>query len=351
VILKAHKWREIVSGNRVDFKARCLLPVLRALAIIYTIVIVVRNLAYDRGIFRVKKASLPVISVGNITAGGTGKTPVVIWLCRMLARRGIKTAVLSRGYKGVGDNADEPALIGKSCPGCEIVINANRYAASIEAAGKLPANGVLLLDDGFQHRRLCRDLDILTVDATCPFGYGRLLPAGMLREPMSSLKRAGLAIITRCDIATEQQVNFALWRLVRINPELAIYKCGHKYSGIEMLNGESIPIDALAGKKCFMFCGIGNPEAFLECLISYNINVGGYEIYEDHHNYTRRDVDYLLTKAADCDIILTTEKDFVKLEGLGSPEFVKKCGATKLEIDFYDKEDELAALITEKLNR
>lgn len=348
--MEAEKWREIVSGSRVDIKARCLLLIFRILAVIYGLIITVRNLAYRNGVLPVKKAELPVISVGNITAGGTGKTPIVIWLCQMFAAKNLKTAVLSRGYKGDGQSADEPELIRKSCPESQVIINSDRFAGSVEACKKLGNEGVLILDDGFQHRRLGRELDILTVDATCPFGYERILPAGLLRESLSGIKRAKIAIITRCDIATEEQINFVTWRLIRINPDIAIYKVGHRYSGIEMLDGKNIEMPDLSGKKCFVFCGIGNPHAFLECLFNCNVSVVDYKIYADHHNYTVSDAEYLLTKASDCDIMLTTEKDFVKLKGLDCPELFTKCGCTKLEIDLYGKSEELSELIINNID-
>jgi tetraacyldisaccharide 4'-kinase len=279
-----------------------------------------------------------------MTAGGTGKTPLVIWLCNFLASQGVSSAVLSRGYKGSGGDADEPALIRRSCPAARVVINPDRYKGALEAFKDMP-KGVFILDDGFQHRRIRRNLDIITIDATCPFGYDRVLPAGLLREPPAEIKRAKAAVITRCDIVTEEQINFIRWRLIRYNPNIVIVRAGHKYNGITMLDGAELEMKAIVGKKCFVFCGIGNPNAFLECLWNNNVSFTDYEIFEDHHNYTAADVNNILTKAADCDIILTTEKDFVKIQDMDNPQFRAKCGCTKFEIEFYDNRQQLANLI------
>ena len=316
----------------------------KCLSFVYRVIITARNTAYNRGWLAARRAPLPVISIGNITAGGTGKTPLVIWLCNHFARNGVVTAVLSRGYKGTDTDADEPTLIRRDCPNTSVFINKDRYKGAIEAA-KTIHNGVLILDDGFQHRRIKRDLNIITIDATCPFGYDRMLPAGLLREPLTEIKRAKVAIVTRCDIVTEDQINFVTWRLIRYNPSMLIVRAGHKYNGITMLDGSKLTMKALIGKKCFVFCGIGNPNAFLECLWNNNVSFTDYEIFEDHHNYGPADVNYILTKAKDCDIILTTEKDFVKLQDVTDPQFRKKCGCTEFEIEFYDNQQQLLSLI------
>ncbi len=333
-----------MSGGRSDKNSRRVLLIFKCLSSVYRVIIKARNAAYDRGWLAVMRAPLAVISIGNITAGGTGKTPLVIWLCNHFAAKGLSTAVLSRGYKGSGDEADEPTLIRNNCPQTSVIINKDRCKGADEAAQTL-SGGVLILDDGFQHRRMGRDLDIITIDATCPFGYDRMLPAGLLREPLTEIKRARAAVITRCDIVTEEQINFVMWRLIRYNPDMLIVRAGHKYNGITMLDGVKLAMKAIVGKKCFVFCGIGNPNAFLECLWNNNVSFTDYEIFEDHHNYTAADVNYILTKAKDCDIILTTEKDFVKLQDVTDPQFRTKCGCTEFEIEFYDNKQQFVNLV------
>ena len=349
--MNEEKWRLIVSGQRADFLARMMLLLFRAMAMVYWCAITARNAAYNRGLLSTRKPPIAAISIGNITAGGTGKTPIVIWLCNLLAGKGFNPAVLTRGYKGSNNIADEPALIAKNCPNCEVVINSDRFAGAIEIAPKLGTSGVLILDDGFQHRRLSRDLDILTIDATCPFGFDRMLPAGLLREPISGIKRAKAAIITRCDLATEEQVNFAQWRLMRISPEIQIFKAAHKYHGIEMLGGKVLSMPEVAGKKCFAFCGIGNPYAFIECLINEGVSLFDYKIYQDHHNYTKKDIDEILELSTSCELIITTEKDFVKLQGFNNPLLIEKCGCTKLEIKFLTDIKPLEDIILKTIDK
>ena len=177
-----------------------------------------------------------VISIGNITVGGTGKTPLVIWLCKFLQQKEIQCAVLTRGYKTrtqtrvTSDErqatSDEPAILAESCPQAKIIVNPNRLEAAAEAVSKFGAK-VLIMDDGFQHRRLHRDLDIVTIDGTCPFGYGKMLPAGLLREPVASLKRADAVVLTRCDQISQSKLCQIEEELQLINPDMIIAKSIH----------------------------------------------------------------------------------------------------------------------------
>jgi tetraacyldisaccharide 4'-kinase len=189
----------------------------------YSLVVRLRNFLYSKRRLKIHTADVPVISVGNITTGGTGKTPLVIWLCNTIYQKSkIKNqkcgvAILTRGYKTRGTRdegpfdfaqgrrgtTDELAILAESCPQAKVIVNPDRAAAARRAVGFCAK--VLVMDDGFQHRRLRRDLDIVTIDATCPFGYGRLLPAGLLREPVASLRRADAAVVTRCDQNSESE--------------------------------------------------------------------------------------------------------------------------------------------------
>ena len=185
------KYKKLISGQKKGFEASIVLFFLKILSFIYVIIIVIRTFLYSAGWLKIHRVNVPVISVGNITTGGTGKTPFVIWVYRHIVenskikKRNILCGILTRGYK----TADEPKLLEQSCPEAKIIVNPDRIAGAKEAITKYSPN-IFILDDGFQHRRIGRDLDIVTIDATCPFGYGRMLPAGLLREPVSSLKRA-----------------------------------------------------------------------------------------------------------------------------------------------------------------
>ncbi|MBN2129221.1 MAG: tetraacyldisaccharide 4'-kinase, partial [Sedimentisphaerales bacterium] len=177
----------------------------------YSLVTLFRNWLYAQGWLRVHRVGVPVVCVGNLTTGGTGKTPLVVWLARLMGQKGVRAAILTRGYKANGrktpydvtTNTDEPAELAAACPGVPVIVNPDRVAGAAEAIRSHGAQ-VLLMDDGFQHRRLGRDLDIVAVDATCPFGYGRLLPAGLLREPLSGLTRAHAVVLTRSDQVSEE---------------------------------------------------------------------------------------------------------------------------------------------------
>jgi len=198
--------RQLVSGSRSGPVASVARFGLRLLSWPYAAAVTLRNICYDRGWFKSDHVAPVVISIGNITAGGTGKTPLVLWLSKMLAEKGLAFVILTRGYKsGKYRLSDEPAILAGAAGRAKVIVNPDRVAAAKEAIEKFNAE-VVLMDDGFQHRRLRRDLDIVAIDATCPFGYGRLLPGGLLREPATALKRAQAAVITRCDQVDSDQV-------------------------------------------------------------------------------------------------------------------------------------------------
>jgi tetraacyldisaccharide 4'-kinase len=307
-------FRQLVSGNAEGVGPTVLLALLNAASRPYGWAVSLRNRLYDRGWLASYSVSSVVVSVGNLTTGGTGKTPLVIWLANQLLARGRSCAILTRGYRTVpGHASDEPALLAKSCGGAEVIVNPNRVAAAQKAIQKSRPD-VLILDDGFQHRRLRRDLDILAVDATCPFGYGKLLPAGLLREPVQSVCRAQFCVITRFDLATDEQIAEIEKTLRRFQPNLQIFHAVHKQHQAKTFRGRSIPVGQLAGQKAFVFCGIGNPPAFLRSLESLGIIPVGRLFFKDHHPYTSEDLDTIFRQAhqSKADLILTTEKDWVK---------------------------------------
>ena len=205
-------YRKLISGQSAGLSAVLLRFLLSIAGWIYQLVVDLRKFLYSKGCLKVHRANAPVISVGNLTVGGTGKTPLVIWLCKQIISdskfqiSNSQCAILTRGYK-TKERAlsNEVAIFTESCPEANVVVNPDRVAGATEAVGKLGAK-VLILDDGFQHRQLARDLDIVTIDATRPFGYGKLLPAGLLREPVDALKRADAVVITRCDQTTEVEL-------------------------------------------------------------------------------------------------------------------------------------------------
>jgi len=300
------------------------LPFLRLASLFYSMAIRVRNLCYDKGWLKQNRSATTVICVGNITVGGTGKTPLVIWVTNFLTSKGLQCSILTRGYKSPkGKFSDEPAVLAKSCPDARVIIEPDRVAGACRAVKQLGAR-VIIMDDGFQHRRLARNLDIVAIDAICPFGYDRMLPAGLLREPVSALLRADAAVITRSDQVSGLELENIEKKLKQINPNITIAKAIHKPLCAKVLktkdepgkqtSGPEIGLEELRDKSIFAFCGIGNPDAFMATLKQLGLNVVASKIYDDHHRYASADIDDIYEEARylNVDIILTTEKDWTK---------------------------------------
>lgn len=311
-------------------------PVRGALAAVeacYAAAITVRNRRYDRTGPQVT-LPVPVLSVGNITVGGTGKTPLVIELVQRLERLGRTPAVVSRGYRApTGQPNDEELVIRAHCPTVVCLADADRAAAALRAHERFGAD-VIVLDDGFQHRRLARCLDLVVVDATCPFGYGRLLPRGLLREPASSLRRAHLLIVSRCDQRSRTALEGVVGQLRRIVGDTPIVQCNHRVSCIERLDGSPIS-GSVEGKRAVLFAGIGHPQAFETTARSQGLDVVGVRWWPDHHHYRLRDVEALLRAGAfpAHDFLLTTEKDAIKVAMLDGVDR-RAIAVLKIAIDF-----------------
>ena len=329
--------RRLISGQSSGICAFLLKVLLRIASILYSVIVRLRNFLYSNGWLKTHHVDAAVICAGNITVGGTGKTPLVVWLCRQIASC-YKCAILTRGYKATQDTkryADEPTMLAECCPRANVIVNPDRVAGAAEAIKKYGAQ-VLIMDDGFQHRRLARDLDIVAIDATLPFGYGKMLPAGLLREPVTSLKRAGAVVITRCDQIDENNLRKLEEDLRAINPEMVIAKSIHAPSSIEHFNSVVIPakagiqkgsetmdsrfrgndnVEHLKGKRIFAFCGIGNPDAFLNTIRALGAELVGSKIYDDHYHYTDSCLFEISEQAGEtgANLILTTQKDWTKL--------------------------------------
>jgi len=329
----------------------------------YGAAIAIRNLAYSQGIVKSHKVDAAVFSIGNITAGGTGKTPLVMWLYNYITQNSkLKTqncrcAILTRGYKSIQNSklktqnySDEPAILEQGCPEAEVIVKADRLAGAVEAVEKYNARAVIL-DDGFQHRRLARDIDIVTIDATRPFGYRKLLPAGLLREPVTALRRADVIVITRCDQVSENKLNDLEEKLRKISPDVLIARSVHWPVSAKCEDGTEIGIGQLKGRKIFAFCGIGNPQAFFKTVEGLGSELVGSKIYNDHHHYCDNDKTEILEQAAQlgADLILTTQKDRTKI----GPETVPKknipLAYLAIELKFTAGEDKLKQLIEETL--
>jgi len=229
------------------------------------------------------------------------------------------------------------------------VVNPDRLAGAIEAVKKYKAR-VLIMDDGFQHRRLHRDIDIVTVDAMQPFGYGRLLPAGLLREPISSLKRAKAVILTRCDLVPKSNLAELMAAVNRINADVIIAQTIH--GPVFAVSGDRrIALEELKDKKTYAFCGIANPDAFLATVELTGANIVGSKIYDDHYNYTVNDVDDIYRDAAQSGIqmILTTEKDYNKVSPPASGEGKPVLAYLTVRLQFVEGADRIRELIEQSL--
>jgi len=304
-----------------------------------------RNLHYDRP-GATRGVALPVISVGNLTVGGTGKTPLVAWLVRWLLDQGRSPAVVSRGYGGKarrgplvvsrGDGplcparrcGDEPWLLAASLPGARVVVGSDRVAGA-EAAQREGADCVVL-DDGFQHRRLARDLDLLLLAADDPFGNGRLLPAGPLREPVEGLARADVVLATGCGPAQDLA---PIERAVRLhNPAAPVLAAGHRAVGFFDPRGD----EHARPQRAVAFCGIGNPERFRADLLARGVEVVEFRTFRDHHRFSSGELGDLRRRSEHRQArLVTTEKDLARIGGT-PPGQAEPILALRIEAEVVD---------------
>lgn len=304
---------------------------------VYELAVRLRVAAYETDYLKQKKLDATVISVGNLTLGGAGKTPMADYIARYLKSEGHSVAILTRGYgrKSSGmrvlndpsadsvaagsyrEFGDEPLMLARSLSDIPIIVDEDRYKAGRWVESEFGAE-VLVLDDGYQHLALARDLNILLIDATDPLGGFEMLPFGRLREPLYGIKRADAIIITRADRPFDQGQTQAIIK----------YYCGDKvpvmyfYSTITKLRhlatDEVYDAKSFAGWNVAVACGIGNPQAFAEDILQIGINIVSENFFADHHAFKQEDLDRLTRAAqgAGADAIVTTEKDAVRLEGL-----------------------------------
>ncbi len=298
-------------------------------AFLYFCIIFIRNILYNFNIFRKHKINAKVISVGNITWGGTGKTPVVAFIADILAKKNHKVSILIRGYGN-----DESELLPKLTSNVPVLVGKDRVARGLEAI-ESNLSDTILLDDGFQYVRLRRDLDIICVDATKPFGNGCLIPAGTLREGLGSLKRADIFLITKADLVSSKDKLEKLERKLRfINPGAVIAKAIHRplcfYRLINEKNGsfpthrslaatyevEKVNIGELQNREFVLVSAIGSPECFEKTVLRLGLKINKHFVFRDHHGYTKEDIAHIedYCKKNNLDRVIVTEKDAVKLQ-------------------------------------
>lgn len=311
---------------------------LRALSIPYGLVTQCRNACYERGWLPQNRLPCRVVSIGNLTVGGTGKTPVTILVTEALLSAGHRVAVLSRGYRrrsrapyvlvsdgnkilaGPDEAGDEPCLIARRCPRAVVAVGADRYQLGQWVLAQFALDCVVL-DDGFQHRALYRDVDLLLVDSTDVQGFHGLLPGGRLREPVSSAARASALLVTRVERSDDAEPILSMIRQAtgRTLPLILI-----RFVPLGFINvgdGGRASVDELTGRAGVIFSGIANAGAFRGTVLGQGLTVVDEVIFADHHAYTRADVETLRKRAeqAGASVLVTTEKDAVKLQPLLPP--------------------------------
>jgi tetraacyldisaccharide 4'-kinase len=275
-----------------------------------------------------------VISIGNITLGGTGKTPATISVAKAAKNSGLSPCILTRGYKAksgdtcfiskgdgplisAADAGDEAYLMAEMLRGIPVVKGKNRYEAGLLAL-KEYSSPVFILDDGFQHWGLQRDIDIVLIDATNPFGNKKLFPEGILREPLTALKRAHVIIITKSDITRTEAIATLSQKVRKINPDATVFTAFHKPVELVDAAGNATELKSLVNKKVYLFTGIANAMYFESILRTNRAQIIDSKKFRDHHSYTQKDIDKIKSDAMGLDII-TTEKDMVKLKRLNVP--------------------------------
>lgn len=346
--------------------------ILAPLGAMYSAMMRARLALYRRGALRVHKINSPVISVGNITTGGTGKTPIVEWIARAVAKENARPCVLTRGYgradagrrvvvsdgerilADAREGGDEPRLLAEMLQGVSAVISdADRVAAARWAEENLKSN-LFILDDGFQHLRIARDLDLVAVDGTNPWGGGRLLPTGRLREPLKGLARADCIIITRAE--QSQDIDSLHKQAERFSNGRPVLLSRTRTKALRPLN-EMIPTSSApdsvthpsSSQPVAAFCAIGNPASFFAHLRNDGNTLSYTRAFTDHYVYQQSDIDAVVIEAKreGARALITTAKDAVKLRSL---RFDLPCYVLEIELEF-DDEEKLTGMIREAIEK
>lgn len=344
--MDATQFRALVDGTRRGWKPSLARAGLQLAELPYRAVVQARNLLYDRELKRIHRVEVPVISVGNLTLGGTGKTPLVAWVARWLRQQQIRVTLVSRGY-GATDGArnDEALELEELLPDVPHLQDRDRVAAARLAIEEFECQ-LILLDDGFQHRRLDRDLDIVLLDALDPFGLEHVFPRGWLREPISGLGRADTIILSRADqvdAATRQHIRQIVTKHA---PDAVWAEACHRPQKLLGPGGRlTAAHDTMRERRVAAFCGLGNPAGFRRTLHDVGYEVVAWREFPDHHSYTREEIEELAVWAEEqrADALICTHKDLVKIgiDRLGG----RPLWALAIGLEFLDGEDEFAAQI------
>ncbi|MDR0610475.1 MAG: tetraacyldisaccharide 4'-kinase [Planctomycetaceae bacterium] len=380
-LLDANTFRELVSGHRRGLGAATVRGLLNLLEFPYFSLTRLRNFLYDSGVFPTHRLPIPIISVGNLTLGGTGKSPLVAWIGRFFLDQGIQPGMISRGYgqssNGVNDEFLELAF---RLPSIPHRLNRNRVAAAQDFLNSQNIE-LLILDDAFQHRRIHRNLDIVLLDALEPFGYEHIFPRGMLRESITALRRADVVFLSRADWVDEPQRRKIRDRVMALSPNILWGEIVHEPQSLVSIpkreremktemetqtktemktqmktqtNTETkttieTDISAIRDKRILAFCGIGNPNAFHQTLENCGAHIIELVPFPDHHQFKTEDLDELekIAKRENVDSILCTMKDFVKIERIASGSIPIQ--AVLINVRFLSGETAFRKLLTKQL--
>jgi len=369
---------QLVHGKKRGVAAMILLGLLRVMSFIYGMGVLIKLGLYKSGILRQHKLPCRVISLGNITVGGTGKTPTAERLAAVIRDLGYRVVILNRGYRAgwrgqvglvsdgrriymsVNEAGDEAYLLAKNLPGVAVVIGKNRNITGDYAVEKLNAD-VIILDDGYQHWQLARDLDIVLIDTLNVFGNNFLLPRGTLREPLTNLNRADAFLLTKVDQSTDDARDVIRDTLARYNEKAVVVESVHNprcfieiedwYKGVRP---ETVALTAVAGRRVLAFSAIGNPSSFEQTIMDIEVELTDAVRYPDHHDYTMAEMQCLMQKAIDKEVfaLVTTEKDAVKIPS----EFIHSERSLPLyvlsiEVKFVDGYQELMEMIGNTADR
>lgn len=314
------------------------------LSLSYGGLVKLRSAAYQRGIIKPKKLSCKVISIGNITVGGTGKTPMTIYMAELLQRLGYDVVVISRGYKGELEKiggivsngkkvlmgpekaGDEPFMLAGRLKNIPVIVGKNRFEAGMQAVKKFNPD-VIVLDDAFQHLKLKRDIDLVLLDSNSPFGNLNLLPRGILREPLSVLLRADALIMTRSGRASEAEMEKSLFGLKEFIQSSPFFKTSHAPYAYIVKKGKHIPFESISmssflydfnflkDRRVFAFAGIARNDDFLHTVKKFKCDITDFLRFEDHHKYSDNDLNriFSLAEKENVEFLITTEKDYARI--------------------------------------
>lgn len=308
------RYMAIITSEDTSAKASLTRLALATAARVYHPIIATRNALYDHGLRKAHTLGQPTISVGNLTAGGTGKTPIVTDITQRLIHMGKQPAVLLRGYHAHEGLSDEAQLLSDALsPGASVHMHVKRRIGAANALAAHAAINCFVLDDAFQHRQAKRDLDLVLIDATNPFGLGRILPRGLLRESIHGLKRADGIIITRADLITPDELQTLTDQLTHTANQPVLAQAAFVWDGYLDQANEHHPLGHLKDQKVMGVCGVGNPKAF-EKMLTAQLGPQPVVAMEDHHVYRHDDLTelFLMATRHEAKAIVTTEKDWVK---------------------------------------